>query len=196
MKERKVVGFTNGLRGEQNDLLFDVTFRDETEAEDNKIIVTVKNKDEFPEIEVTSEVDEESSSSKETENQVEFRTSVTINPEADFELDNQVESTRNITLVPEAQAPPIPLRRSIVLSPPRSSKILVPQGWPKKSIDVQQTSQVVKPKTKVPSKFDMAKQLAKIGLPSKTDKCLERWWEYRDFQDTRREAKELKREER
>ena len=42
----------------------------------------------------------------------------------------------------------------------------------------------------------MAKQLVKIGLPSSTDKCIERWWEYRDMQETRREAKELKREER
>ena len=42
----------------------------------------------------------------------------------------------------------------------------------------------------------MAKQLVKIGLPSSTDKCIERWWEYRDMQDTRKEAKELKREER
>ena len=45
----------------------------------------------------------------------------------------------------------------------------------------------------------MAKQLVKIGLPwlpSSTDKCIERWWEYRDMQDTGREAKEIKREER
>ena len=42
----------------------------------------------------------------------------------------------------------------------------------------------------------MAKQLVEIGLPSSTDKCIERWWEYRDMQDTRKESKELKREER
>ena len=51
-------------------------------------------------------------------------------------------------------------------------------------------------KTKVPSKLDMAKQLVKIRLPSSIDKCIERWREYRDMQDTTREAKELKREER
>ena len=42
----------------------------------------------------------------------------------------------------------------------------------------------------------MAKQLVKIGLPSSTDKCIERWWEYRDVKDTRREAKEIRRAER
>ena len=41
----------------------------------------------------------------------------------------------------------------------------------------------------------MEKQLAKIGLPSSTDKCIERWWEYRDMRDTRKETKELKQEE-
>ena len=85
---------------------------------------------------------------------------------------------------------------SIGPSPPRPSRIPVLQERSQKPSDVQQTSQVVKPKTKVPSKLDMAKQLVNIGLPSSTDKCIERWWEYRDKQDTRREAKELKREER
>ena len=40
----------------------------------------------------------------------------------------------------------------------------------------------------------MAKQLVKTRLPSSTDKCIERWWEYRDMQDTKSEVKELKRE--
>ena len=57
--------------------------------------VTVKNKDEVPEIEVKSEVYDESSSGIEIENQVGFTRSVTINPKADFELDNQVENTRD-----------------------------------------------------------------------------------------------------
>ena len=65
-----------------------------------------------------------------------------------------------------------------------------------KASNVQQTSQAVKPKTKVPSKLDMAKQLVKIGLPSSTDECIERWWEYRYMHYTRREAQELKQEER
>ena len=42
----------------------------------------------------------------------------------------------------------------------------------------------------------MAKQIMKVGLPSSTDECLERWWEYRNMQDTRKEGKVLKREER
>ena len=97
---------------------------------------------------------------------------------------------------PESQAPPAPPRSSLGPSPPRPSKIPVLQERSQKASDVQQTSQVVKPKTKVPSKLDMAKQLVKIRLPSSTDKCIERCWEYRYMQYTRREAQELKREER
>ena len=92
----------------------------------------------------------------EIENQIELTRSFTINPEYEVGPDNQVESTRNLTLTPESQASPIPPRRCIGPNPPRPSKIHVLQGRPTKSIDVQQTSQVVKPKTKVPSKLDMA----------------------------------------
>ena len=39
----------------------------------------------------------------------------------------------------------------------------------------------------------MTKQLVKIGLLSSTDKSIERWWDYRDMQDTSRgEAKRKK----
>ena len=82
-----------------------------------------------------------------TENPVEFSRDVTSNPQADLEPDNQVESTRNVTLVSEAQAPPVRLGRSLVPSPRRPSKDLFLQGRPEKSIDVQQTSQVVKSRT-------------------------------------------------
>ena len=37
----------------------------------------------------------------------------------------------------------------------------------------------------------MAKQLVKKGLPACTDKCIERWWEDCDMQDTRTRAKGL-----
>ena len=100
------------------------------------------------------------------------------------------------TFDPESQARPVHPRRSIGPSPPRPSKIPVLQERSQEAIDAQQTSQVVKPKRKVLSKLDMAKQFLKIGLPSSTDKCIERWWEYRDMQDTRKKSKELKREER
>ena len=66
--EGKVVGFSNELRKKQNDLSFDVTFGDETEAEGNKMIVTKKKKVQVLEIKVKSELYEESSSSSETEN--------------------------------------------------------------------------------------------------------------------------------
>ena len=131
---------------------------------------------EGPEIVIKPEVlvDDESSSSSEIENQIELTRSSTINPDYEVGPDSQVESTRNLTLTPESQAPPIPPRRSIGPSPPRLSRIPVLQERSPKPSDVQQTSQVVKPKTKIPTKLDMAKQLVKIGLPSSTDKCIER----------------------
>ena len=198
LNERKVVGFTNEPRETENDLLFDVTFEDRNENENSQNVAKIEIKEEGPETVIKPEVlvDDESSSSSETENQIELTRSSTINPEYEVGPDSQVESTRNLTLTPESQTPTIPPRRSIGPSPPRASKIPVLQERSRKPSDVQQTSQVVKPKTKVPSKLDMVKQLVKIGLPSSTDKCIERWWEYRDMQDTRREAKELKREER
>ena len=201
--ERKVVGFTNEPREAENDLLFDVTFEDQNEAEDSQNVVKIDIKEKGPEIVIKPEVliDEESSSSSETENQIELTRSFTISPEYEVGPDNQFESTRNLTLTPESQAPPTPPRRSIGPSPPRSSKIPVLQERSQKAIDVQQTSQVVKAKTKVPSKLDMAKHLVKKGLTSSTacieycmHKCIERWWEYRDMQDTRNEAQELNRE--
>ena len=196
--EKKVVGFTNEPREAEDDLLFDVTFEDQNEVEDSQNVVNIETKEEGPEIVKKPDVlvDEESSSSSETENQIELTRSSTINPDDEVGPDNQVESTRNLTLTPDSQAPPIPPRKTLGPSPQRPSKISVLQERSQKSSDVQQTSQVVKPKTKVPSQLDMAKQLVKIGLLSSTDKCIERWWEYRDMQDTRRETRELKREER
>ena len=177
--EKKVVGFTNELREAENDLLCDITYEDQNEAEDNQNVVRIDVKEEAPEREIKPEVliDEESSSSSETENQIELTRSVTINPECEVGPDNKVDSTRNSSLTLESQAPPIPLRRPIGPSPPRPSKIPVLQERSQKASDVQQRSQVVVPKTKVPNKLDMAKQLVKIGLPSSTDKCIERLWE-------------------
>ena len=37
----------------------------------------------------------------------------------------------------------------------------------------------------------MTKQFLKEGLPSITDRCIQRWEDYRDMQDARQEAKEL-----
>ena len=195
-QERKIVGFTKEPREAENDVLFDVTFEDQNEAEDSQNVVKIDMKEEAPEIVTKPEilVDEESSWSSETENQIEITRSFTINPEYEVEPDNQVESTRKLTLTPESQTPPIPLRRSIGPSPLRPPKGPVLQERSQRTSDVQQTSQVVTRKTKVPGKLDMEKQLVKIGLPSSTDKCIERWWEYRNMRDTGREAKKLKRE--
>ena len=174
--ERKVVGLTNELREEENDLLFDATFDEKTEIQDKKMIVKLKNMDKNPKKEFRSEVDGENSSRSESE--------------------DQVERSRRVTLSPEVQASTFPPKRPTDPSPPRPSRTLVISEMSQKASDVQQTSKIVKPKTKLPSKLDMAKQLSNIGLLSSTDKCIERWSEHRDMQDARREAKELKREER
>ena len=174
---RKVVGFTNEPRDAANDILFDVTFEDQNKAEDSQNVVKMDIKGEGPEIETKPEVlvDEGNSSSNETENQTELTRSFTLCPDYEVGPDNHVESTRNWTLTPESQAPPIPPKESIIPSPPRPSKIPVLQEWSQKASDVQQTSQVFKPKTEVQSKLVMTKQLVKIGIPSSTDKCIERW---------------------
>ena len=69
-KERKLVGFTNYRREAEYDLLFDVTFEDQNEAEDNQNVVKIDMKKEDPEIVIKPEVlvDEGNSSSSETEN--------------------------------------------------------------------------------------------------------------------------------
>ena len=172
--ERKLLGFTSEPRETENDLLFDVTFEDQNEAEDSQNVVKIEIKKEDPEIVIKPEVlvDEESSSNSETENQIELTMSSTINPEYEVGPDDQVESSRNLNLTPESQAPPITPRRSIGPNRPRPSKIPVLQERSQKASDVQQTSQEVKPKLKVPSKLDMAKVLVMIRLPSSTDKCI------------------------
>ena len=106
----------------------------------------MKNKDEVAEKEVRSAVEEENSSSSESE--------------------NQVESSRRITISPDVRAPHFPPKIPACANPPRLSRTLVLQEWSQKTTDDQQTSQVVKPKTKVPSKLDKAEHLVKIGLPS------------------------------
>ena len=42
----------------------------------------------------------------------------------------------------------------------------------------------------------MAKQFVKMGPPSSTDKCIQTCEDYRDMQDARQEAKELRQSER
>ena len=108
--ERKLVGFTNDPREAENDLLFDVTFEDQNEAENSQNVVKIDIKKEGPGMEIKPEVlvDEGNSSSSETENQIKLTRSFTINPEYEVGPDNQVESTKDITLTPESQAPPIP----------------------------------------------------------------------------------------
>ena len=121
LNERKVVGFSNGPREAENDLLFDAIFEDQNEAEDSQNYVKIDINEEGLEIVLKPEVlvDEDSSSSSETEDQIELTRSFTMNPEYEVGPDIQIESTKNLTLTPESQAPPISPRRSIGPSPPR-----------------------------------------------------------------------------
>ena len=100
--ERKVVGFTNEPRETKDDLLFDVTFEDQNENGNSQNVVKMETKEEGPEIVIKPEVlvDDESSSSSETENQIELTRSSAINPDYEVGPDNQVESTRDLTLTP------------------------------------------------------------------------------------------------
>ena len=84
--ERKVVGFTNEIREAENDLLFDVLFEDQNEAEDSQNVFKIEIKEEGPEIVIKPEVlvDDENSSSSEAENQIELTRSSTTNP--DYEV--------------------------------------------------------------------------------------------------------------
>ena len=136
--ERKLLGFTNDPREAENDLLFDVTFADQNEAEDSQNLVRIDINSECPAIEIKPEVlvDEVNSSSSEIENQNELTRSFTINGEYEVGPDNQNESTRNVTLTPESQAPPIPPRRTIGPSPPGPSKIPALQERSQKASDV------------------------------------------------------------
>ena len=174
--ERKVVGFSNQPTEGENDFFFDVAFDDENDIDDNENIVAIEKNDEVVEEKNKLEVDGENTSSCESE--------------------NQIEISRRITVSPKVQAPPIFSKKPDGSSPPRLSRNLVLQERSQKASVVQQTPQIVKPKTKVPSNLDMAEQLVKIGLPSNTDKCIERWWGYRDMQESRRKARKVKREER
>ena len=113
-----------------------------SKAEDSQNVVKIDIKEESPKKVKKTEVlvDEESSSSKETENQIELTWSFTINPEYEVGPDKKVESTRNLTLAPKSQEPLVPPRRSIGPSPPRPSKLPVLQERSQKASDVQQAS--------------------------------------------------------
>ena len=104
-------------------------------------------------------IDEETSTSSETKNQIELSRSVNINPEYEEEPDNQVKSTGNLTLTPGSQALFFPPRRPIGPNLPKAFKITLLQDRSHRATDVQRTSQVAKPKTKVPSILDMANSL-------------------------------------
>ena len=88
--EREVVGFTNELRGTENDLFFHATFENQNKAEDSQKVVKIDVKKEATEIKIRLEVlvDDKNSSSSETDNQIEPLRSITINPEYEVVPDN------------------------------------------------------------------------------------------------------------
>ena len=79
--EKKVVGFRNELTEQKRDFFFDVTFEDEHETGESPNFVTKDIREENPETKINAEVlsDEETSLGSETENQIDFKTTVNIN---------------------------------------------------------------------------------------------------------------------
>ena len=176
--EKKIVGFTNEARENENDdLLFDVTF-DESENNKPESLPKVEVKDESPEVEVKVEnvTDEENSSSSESESNVDTTNMIIPNSEV------QVEELTPSRTDQKFQA--------------RPSRIPVLQERFQTSSDVQRTPQVVRPKTKVPSNLELTGQYLKIAILSSEKVLHERWDKYYEMKDARKEAKELKREDR
>ena len=131
--EKKVVGFTNETREDENDdLLFDVTLDDEIEQSKAESVQKTGVKDEGPEVEVKVEnaTDQENSSSSESENYVDTTTMIVPNS--------------------EVQVQEVTPSRSEQVFRTRPSRIPVLQERYQTSSDVQQKPQVVKPKIKVP----------------------------------------------
>ena len=176
--EKKVVGFTNEAREDENDdLLFDVTF-DESENNEPEGIPGIEVKDESPEVEVKVEnvTDEENSSSSESESNVDTTNPILPNSKVQVQELTPSRTDQNF------QA--------------RPSRIPVLQERFQTSSDVQRTPQGVRPKTKVPSKLELTGEYLKIAIPSSEKVLHERWDKYYEMKDARKEAKELKREDR
>ena len=130
-------------------------------------------KDERPEVEVKVEnvTDEENSSSSESESNVDTINTIIPNSEVQVQELTPSRTDQNV------QA--------------RPSRILVLQERFQTSSDVQRTFQVVRPKTKVPSKLELTGQYLKIAIPSSEKVLHERWDKYYEMKDARKEAKEL-----
>ena len=166
-------------------LLFDVSFDKEILKPDNQNIVKTKIKEKIPDeplVKTENEESENRSSSDENQIHVESTGTATI---VLIVSSKEPSALKNITFNPKFQVLPISLRASVGPNPPRPSRNPVLQERPYQASDVQQTSQTVKGKTKLPSKLNMAKQSIEIGLPSSSDKRIQRWEDYRDIQDVK-----------
>ena len=192
--ETNLIGFKIETNDVEDDLLFDISFDEESVEPDNQNVVKTEIKEEnFFEsvVKTENEESEHSSLSDEDEDQVETTGSANMFPEVSPRVTLPL-----LRFNPEVQVQPISPRTFSGPSPQRTFRVPNLQKRPLLANDVQLTSQTVKGKTKVPSKLDMAKKLVQIGFPSSTDKAIQMWEEYRDMQDARKEAEELKRSER
>ena len=158
--ETKVIGFKNETKEIEDDPLFDISFDEENAEPDNQNVVKTDIKDENsfePLIRTENEESEDSSLSDENQIQIESTNIVSIVPEVSS---RKPSAPRNIQINPEVQVQAISPRTSSGPSPPRSSRIPVSKERPHLASDVQQTSQTVQGKTRVPSRLDMAKNLS------------------------------------
>ena len=137
-------------------------FFDEQNLEsDNRNIVKAHTKEENsskPLGKTENEESEDSSLSEDTRNHVESTRGATIVPEVSS---REPPALRNRIFNPGNQFFPISPSLSVRPSTPRAARIRGLQKQPFESSDIQQTSQTVEGKTKVPSEIDLAKQLVK-----------------------------------
>ena len=146
--ETKVVGFKNETKDIEDDLLFDISFDEESVEPDNQIVVKSEIKDENssePLIDTKNEEREDSSLSGENQIQIESTNSANIVPEVSL---RKPSAPRNIRSNPEVQVQPINPKTSSGPSPPRPSRTPVPKERPHLASDVQQTLQTVQSKKK------------------------------------------------
>ena len=112
------------------------------------------------------------------------------------ESESNIDTTNTIIPYSEVQVQELTPSRTDQNFQARPSRIRVLRERFQTSSDVQRTPQVVRPKTKVPSKLELTGQYLKLAIPSIEKVLHERWDKYYEMKDARKEAQELKREDR
>ena len=194
--EKKVVGLRNELTEQKRELFFDVTFEDEHKTGDSPNFVTIDIREDNPETEINAEVlaDEETSLSSETENQINFKTTVSINSKNEVGPDNHVESTRKFTSTTEVQATTLLPKSSVGPKPSRPSNYFVLRERLYQAGDFQQTPRIKRQRMNMPNRLQLTGHCLEIAFPSSEEVLEDRCDKNYEMKEARREAKALKRE--